>query len=369
MPSQRIHRWPPFAAFAAARVASAAVALAAGFPPLEAQTWARWDSLLYLRIAARGYEVERCRPETGLPAGAWCGTTGWFPAYPWLIALCSRLGGAPVVWGALLALAAHCALLWLLWRHLLDGQPTRRNLAVLALAAFFPGAIYLQAVFPISLCLLLATGCLIACARERFFLAAALGAAAAFSYTTGFLLGVAYGAWLLLGAQQRERDWHRLLPLLGIAAGFGAAVAVMAAQTGVPDAFFLVQAGYGYGPSDPLHTLFVRLAPLFSGGGFLEKAVALQSLLATALAALACVSAFGRRHDPVAFLLGGWAAAFWLFPLLLGGQISLYRAESLLLPSVALLREAPLALLVALAACACALSAPVALGFFRGVLV
>ena len=369
MSSPPVRSWPPLAAFAAARMVSAAVAWTSGFPPLDPQTWVRWDSVLYLRIAERGYQIERCRPETGLPAGNWCGTTGWFPAYPWLIALFTKLGGAPAWWGVLLALAAHCGLLWIVWRHLLGGQVTPRNLAVLVLAAFFPGAIYLQAVFPISLCLFLAAGCLVACARERFVLAAALGAAAAFTYTTGFLLGVAWAAWLLLGAQPRERDWHRLLPLLGIGAGFVAAVAVMAVQTGLPDAFFLTQAAYGYGPSDPLHTLFVRVAPLFSSARFAEKAAGFQSLLATALAALACAGAWQRRRDPFAFLLGAWAAAFWLFPLVLGGRISLYRAESLLLPSVALVREAPLPLLVLLAACAVAVSLPIALGFFRGILI
>ena len=68
-------------------------------------------------------------------------------------------------------------------------------------------------------------------------------------------------------------------------------------------------------------------------------------------------------------LFGLMLAAYWLFPLVIGGRLSLYRAEALLLPSVWLLRRTPTPALGLIIAGAMALAIPMARAFFQGTLV
>ena len=103
--------------------------------------WARWDSVHFLRIAERGYS----------PAEA-----AFYPLYPGLLAGLGRvLGGHYIVAGIALSLAAALGSFVLLERlaeERLGGDGARR--AVLYLA-FFPTALFLQAVYSESLFLLL----------------------------------------------------------------------------------------------------------------------------------------------------------------------------------------------------------------------
>jgi hypothetical protein len=68
-------------------------------------------------------------------------------------------------------------------------------------------------------------------------------------------------------------------------------------------------------------------------------------------------------------LVALYVAVFWLAPLTLGGALSLYRAEALLLPAAALLPGAPRPIRAGFAAAALALSIPMGVLFFRGILV
>ncbi len=358
----------PLAAFVATRIVSGVAARLAGVDPLQASSWVRWDSLWYLRIATGGYRLEAC------PGGIsmFCGTTGWFPGYPALIAAGTRLGLSPEWSGLAVSGLAQLALLVLVWTRLLGGVHGWRRGALLLLAAFFPGGIYAQAVFPISLVLLLLLLALLAVRDGRPVLAGVSGAAAAFTYPTGCLLAVVYGAWLLVAAGQERGDWRRLLPLAGPALGLAAVLALMGAQTGAWDAFFRNQVqGFGYALSDPLATLGTRLVPLLAPrqAGTARVAAACQTVLVLLLVGWAGAEAIRDRADRTTALFGLTLAAFWLFPLLLGGQLSLYRAEALLLPGVWLLRRAPAPALGVILAGALALAVPMARAFFQGTLV
>jgi hypothetical protein len=301
-----------------------------------------------------------------------CGTTGWFPGYPLVIAAGSRLGLAAEAAGLLITALAQLGLLTLLWRSLLGPEVGWRRWVLLLLAAFFPGAIYTQAVFPISAVLLLMLGFLIAVSGGRSGLAALCGAAAAFTYPTGCLLAPVYAVWLLVSTGPARADWRRLLPLVGPALGLGAVLAVMAAQTGTWDAFFRNQVqGFGYGLSDPLTSLGARLVPLlvWKRAGAAELAAACQTLLVLFVAGWAGAEAVRSRNEPTTALFGLMLAAYWLFPLLIGGKLSLYRAEALLLPSVWLLRRTPAPVLGLILAAAMVLAFPMARAFFQGTLV
>ncbi len=326
----------PVLALFAARAVSAAAALWAGVSPLHAEAWVRWDSDLYLSIAQRGYFLEHCAPGSHYQAWQWCGNAGWFPLYAWMLKLAS---------GAVLSLVFEAALLFVVWRFLLN----ERGLAALVLTAFFPGSIYQQAVFPVSLFLLCAVAFLALCERQKWAPAAGAGALAAMAYPTGFLL-----APLSL---LRRNPW----PAAGVALGFFAVLLAMRVQTGHWNAYFLVQEKYGFDFA-PLDTLFSRLKPLVNARyrNAASFAAGAQTLLVLLMMALSV------RHFRARPLVAAYCAAYWAFPLCVGGHLSLYRAEALLVPVVALLPEGARLPLLAAAA---PLSFAMSVAFFRGTLV
>ncbi len=227
-------RGAPLLALAAARLVTAAAALWAGVDPLASGSWIRFDSYLYLEIAQRGYTLLPCPPESGYLAWQWCGNAGWFPLYAWL-------------WpGPLASLLFDAAALFVFWRYLLGQQ----DVWAIGLAALFPGCIYRQAVFPISLFLLCALAFLAALERGRDRLAAPLGALAAMSYSSGFLLAPIALVWR-----------RKLQATLGVCAGVAIVLLVMRIQTGRWDAYRLIQAKYEFHFA-PLDALFARLKPL-----------------------------------------------------------------------------------------------------------
>jgi len=217
-----------------------------------------------------------------------------------------------------------------------------KNWPALLLAALFPGCIYQQAVFPISLFLVCALLFL------RYFRPEA-GALAAMAYPTGILL--------VPVALLKRHFWAAA----GVALGFLAVIAVMGVQTGHWNAYFLTQAKYDFHFA-PLDTLFSRLKPLVNAKyrDAASFAAGAQTLLVLAMMILS-VRSWRAKPEIAAYCL-----VFWAFPLCVGGRLSLYRAESLLVPVVFLLPErARLPLL--------AVAAPIAFGmsvaFFRGSLV
>src|SRR6516162_9805571 len=94
---------PPLLGFTAARLASCVGAWLSGVDPLRVSSWVRWDSYWYLRIATGGYRLEPCAGG----ASMFCGSTGWFPGYPALIAVVTRLGPRAEAAGLLVSALAH----------------------------------------------------------------------------------------------------------------------------------------------------------------------------------------------------------------------------------------------------------------------
>jgi hypothetical protein len=316
----------PLLALLAARALTAAAALWAHVNPLRLDSWVRWDSNLYLSIAQRGYYLEHCPPGSGYERWQWCGNAGWFPLYAWMLKI------AP---GAVLSLIFQAILLVLVWRR-------SRSWPALLLAAFFPGCIYQQAVFPVSLFLVCALLFLEFWRPES-------GALAAMAYPTGVLL---------VPVALLKRRW---LAAAGVVIGFFVVLAVMRAQTGRWDAYILTQAKYAF-QFAPFDTLFSRLKPLVNARyrDATSFSAAAQTLLVLAMMALSARSWLAKPE------IAAYCLAYWLFPLCVGGRLSLYRAESLLVPLVFLLPErAKVPLLVVAVPLAFAMS----VAFFRGSLV
>ena len=366
---------PPFAVFLLTRGMLGVAAAAMGLGPFDPQVLARWDSGHYLGIAEAGYEFFSCARLPGYDPRHWCGNTGWFPAYPWMIRLISLAGLRPVTAGVLLSALFHLGTLVLLWNKFLDAVWSRGGLLCLLLAGFFPGHVYHHAVFPVStftFCALLALHYL----REQRALAAGLaGAAAAFTYSTGLVLAsVALLGLLLTGS---PRPWRGQLSVLLVAPGltalgFTAVLVVHRLAVGDWAAFVKVQAKYGHGLHNPWATFGSHLRPLIhSPWQWATNVPALQTCFVAGFVVALAVAIVLRRRcvAPQDALLVVFMLAFWTFPLVVGAAVSPYRAESLLLPSAVLARHLPTPAQAVFTAAAVILACPMVLLFYRGVLV
>ncbi len=247
----------------------------------------------------------------------------------------------------------------LLWR-LLDDE---KQWPALGLAAFFPGNVYLAAIFPSSLFVLAALLCLAACWSRRYLPAAIAGAFAATCHPTGVVLAPVVLLWAI---------WRRrpgaVWVAVGVAIGFAGVLWIFQREAGAWDAYFKVQARYGYRVGFVLDTLLGHLKPLVNARyrdakGFVS---ALQTL--TCLLLMVALALRARRFlgDDRESLLAIYAAAFWAAPL---GNLSTYRSEVLLLPAALLVPALPRRMQLALLLVAVAISVPIGVLFFDGVLV
>jgi len=163
--------------------------------------WARWDSVWFLRIAEHGYSAA---------SGA---ASAFYPLYPLTVAGLGRVFfGHYVLAGILISLVATFGsflLLYQLAEERLGADGARR--AVLYLA-FFPFALFLQAVYSESLYLLLTLAAFALAERRRFLPAGLAAGLALLTRPTGIALlpALALLAW-------RERERLRALGSLAIA--------------------------------------------------------------------------------------------------------------------------------------------------------
>lgn len=136
----------------------------------------RWDALWYLQIAAHGYRTAR--------------ETAFFPLYPLVMHAVSWITGSLVVAGLLVSLAGSLAGLVILRRLAELELGPRVGAATVQLLAFSPVAVYLSAVYTEGLFLALSAGTVYAARRGRWATAGVVGALAAITRVTGFVLFV-----------------------------------------------------------------------------------------------------------------------------------------------------------------------------------
>jgi hypothetical protein len=343
-----------------------ATAAAAGYDPLAADTWARWDSRHYLSIAGGGYDLEPCRVDTR----DWCGNAGWFPAYPWLVSLLAAPGLSLAATAVSVSWLFSLATLPLLDRTFLRSLPVRARLSGLAFAAFVPGVVYTHAAFPLAMLGFFSVLSLWLLRQERWAWAGGATAVAAATYHLGVLLvpiAIVFAAASGDSASVRER-LRRAAVVGGLAAlGPLAVVGAMLVQTGAWDAWFLVQEKYGHGLHLPGSVLGDALSPLLQGHSTRLSAVPAAQVLFVA-AVVGCVTwhTLGRRReaDRTQWLLLGTTLALWLVPLT-QENAGLYRTAAALLPAAPLVARLPAPISAAVGVSAAALSIPLAILFLR----
>lgn len=343
-----------------------------GYQPLHTSSWSRWDTGLYVTIAQDDYTLVRCAPDQGYSADEWCGTSGWFPLLPYTAAAVSRMGPSVYPATRLVVLAAFVAMLTAAALGSLRERSRAAGLLAMCLLAVFPGSVYFGALFPISLALAGVFGCLAAIRRQWWLGAGAAAAVTTMAYPSGVLIGVAALA-VVLDRRVGDRP-QRLLAAAKVGGPVLLAYAVVAANfrrtVGQWNAWFLVQDKYGHGLQNPFSSLWDHLTTWVPGGDPPRVAAAQTAVLLV----LVCVAAWVVVRDRRVLTTAEWACAataatFWLAPLMLAGQLSLYRAEALVAPIIVLVARASARTVAVLIPVAAVIAFGVARQFFDGILV
>jgi Mannosyltransferase (PIG-V) len=190
---------------------------------------ARFDSAWYLAIAQHGYEVG--------------GRSAFFPVFPGLVRVGGELTGSPLIAG--MAISSCCGLggLYLLHRLVALDFGVERARTVVWLAAWFPGAMVMSAVYSESLFLLVSIGAIYAARLGRWPLAGGLGAVAAATRSGGVIVIVPLLILYLYANRRRRADL--LWVLFGVPAGLAAYVLFLGLTTGDPLSVFTAQAEWG----------------------------------------------------------------------------------------------------------------------------
>jgi len=309
--------------------------------------WARFDSGLYLQIAAHGYTFNHCAGSQ-YPPGSWCGTAGWAPLYPGLVSLLGHLRLSLPVAGMVLSLLFAYLTLQAVW-VLIGPAWSFSPLCCLAFAACFPGMIYSYALFPVSLLTFLAIVSLILFIRRHYVFAGLVGALCAWAFAIGPLVGVVLLVSAVLVARGRD-FWRAACSGVIAFAGFGVLLLAYQRWVGHWDAYFKVQSKYGNGLHDPVTTFVMAFTggpkaryPLQSPNSGYDHVYA-QAQTAFVAALVIGLIVWTLRHRPVGraeWVILSYTVIFWLVPLVDGPSLGRYRMEALLVPSVALCTRLP----------------------------
>jgi hypothetical protein len=348
--------WPPLLAWLTATSVVLVTCAKDGYPPFApVTTWERHDAIQYLRVAHLGYNLARCAQLHPPVAGAtWCGDSGWFPLYPWILSGLHHLGLQTGPAALIISWLASLGTLIVLWRAFLAGRPGLSAALALCYAAFAPGLIYNYGEFPLSLAAFCTVCALALLQRGRWVPAGIAAAAAALAYPVGLAVAPACALWLLTDrtaslSRRAGRATGVLLPTL---AGLAVFAVVLQVSTGRWNAYLLVQDRYRHRAQDPFaelgsvlrgfaHSPFVA-RPSYTTLAMLTGAPALQTLL-VAFVILCVVAELAVRRGPNArddALVAIWAVLAWAV-LSVATGVDTYRGDVALLPVAALVRRLP----------------------------
>jgi hypothetical protein len=278
-----------------------------------------WDGVWYERIVRDGYPVP-------LPVDADSGAvtySAWafYPLYPYLVKAVMLTGLPFTAAGVLLNVVLGGVAAVLIWAVLRTGvhadrQPQRERLALVAacLWCFYPTTAVMLKPYTEALAVVLVAGALLLLVRRRYLLVAAV--ALPLGLTRGVAPALGCAALIHLAVRWREDRAAGIRPLdgqrasavvmlgaLGISAVAWPVLAGLV--TGVPTAFFDVQAAWGQRPDKGPFVLWIEWAWQSRG---VAGVVVLVSLVATYVALV-----LGRHGRWISIEARAWALAYPLY--------------------------------------------------------
>jgi hypothetical protein len=278
-----------------------------------------WDSVWYKRIAEHGYPIPLpADPETGLLTySAWA----FYPAFPLLVRAVMVVGVPFEVGSVLVNLVLGAGATLLVWRcfHFAlhaSPQPARERLALVAAALWclYPATGILLMPYTEALACVLIAGSLLLLMRRRYALVAGLCVVLGFTRAAAPAIACAVIVHLVIRWREDRQAgvaplsgqrWTAALMLAATAASSVAWPVVVGAASGLPMAFFDVQAAWGQRPESGPFVLWLAWAWDAHG---LAAVVILVGLVATYIALV-----LGRHGRWLAIELRVWALAYPLY--------------------------------------------------------
>ncbi|MBD98208.1 MAG: hypothetical protein CMO34_00040 [Verrucomicrobia bacterium] len=313
---------------------------------LDAKSWSRWDSYHYISISTQGYGTFPCSniEESTYDKDEICGNTAWFPGFALCIRGLNELYNAPYLWGALLSKFFHYWCLFLIVRIMNISTLNKESVIDMLIPAFSFGFIYYYAVFPMSLVLLSVFIAFYAFLKQQWWLLLPSTFVAAISYPTGPLLAHVLALTILLSYKNKGLKWrikHAFIPLFGGGLGLLSAFFLIHIEAGSWEAFFDVQSKYRTSAS---HNTLMNMLGVFEGlaikRGF-RNLIQIQSIIVIIGYFFLSWQFFKKKwHQNQLYLLTYiYVSFYFLFIWSVGGNLSMYRGESLLLPYVFFIEE------------------------------
>ena len=278
-----------------------------------------WDSTWYETIATQGYPVPLpADPTSGkLTYSAWA----FYPLFPFLVKGLMAIG-IPFTVGAVglnvLLGGLGAVLIWALFRHGLHAapQPGRERLALVAacLWCFYPTTGVMLKAYTEPLAVVLVAASLLYLMRRRYAVVAAL--AVPLGFTRGVAAAMGCAALIHLVVRFREDRAAGVAPLRGdrfpaalmlvITGLSGIAWPIVAGVvSGIPTAFFDVQAAWGQKPASGPFVLWLEWA--WDARGMAGVAV-LVALCGTYISLI-----LGRHGQWIPVEVRAWAVAYPLY--------------------------------------------------------
>lgn len=309
-------------------------------------TWFRWDSGHYISIAENGYEYFSCAGLFGYPEDTkeMCGNCGWFPAYPLMIKYSDFVFHDEILTGGLISKLFYFLALFMILVIANIRKFTFRHFLFLTIASLFFGFVYYNAVFPISAVLFFTLAAFYVYLKGNFWLTGLFCMLASFLYPTGILLSLVIASAIFITertATLSERIRKGLIPFSMGLIGLAVVFINFQVQVGEWSAFLKIQAKYGHGLQNPIKKVVGVIekfnTDIFSADNFST----LQSLIVLAGFIIVTRQLIRKKlnQNKLYILSYCWVAIYFLSPWLLGGNLSFYRAESLLLPGIFLLKD------------------------------
>ncbi|KRE42128.1 hypothetical protein [Knoellia sp. Soil729] len=287
--------------------------------PTVADLIGLWDSTWYETVATQGYPVPLpADPASGkLTYSAWA----FYPLFPFMVKGLMALG-IPFTVGAvalnLVLGALGAVLIWALFRHGLhaDPQPGRERLALVAacLWCFYPATGVMLKAYTEPLAVVLVAASLLYLMRRRYAVVAML--AVPLGFTRGVAPAMGCAALIHLVVRIREDRAAGVSPLRGQRASAALMLVVtglsglawpfvVGVVSGIPMAFFDVQAAWGQNPGSGPFVLWLEWA--WEGRGVAGVAV-LVALCGSYIALI-----LGRHGRWLPIEVRVWAVAYPLY--------------------------------------------------------
>ena len=336
--------------------------------------WNHWDTGHYLSKVRDGNQFYSCAQVEGFMADTphMCGNAGWFPGYSYLLK--PFYPKYDLVLVASIASKIFFFLSMVFTARLFNFRSvTLKSVLLMSIAAFTFGSIYYQGIFPMSMFLTFALVAILGFVQRKLWMMIVGSVLACFTYSTGFLLPVAIGIGLLLDTKQTMRKRLKTAVIVNVAGALSVLTYFLILQIEVGDwqAFIKVQSVYGHGIESPIKRIGHRIenipSPLFQ----INNTIYLQSFLVLLGYLVLSVLFWWKRklRTPFNSLIYAYVSLYVLFPWTIGGNLSMCRAESLLLPSVFLLRSLNVSWLMGYVLILIAVWIPMSYLFFISVLV